>query len=120
MAATYAMLRADRVAAFGSYAAPPPTAEWSCPGPPPPAAILYRSCDSIASCDDIETWLLRRDKSRADTLAIRLGEANETDSNCAVDQCSKKRGEMNHAHWPKGREKDLFRFLAAHSLEQEP
>ncbi len=28
----------------------------------------------------------------------------------------KKRGENNHALWPKMREKDLLKFLAAHSL----
>jgi hypothetical protein len=119
MAATYAMLRADRVAAFGVYAAPRPTADWACPGPPPPGIVLYRACDDVAACDDVETWLLDRDKARADTMAIRLGEVYETVPNCAVDQCSKKHGEANHARWPKGREKDLLRYLAAHSLAAE-
>jgi len=104
------MLRADRVAAFGMFAGPPPSASWSCPGPPPPAVVLYRACDSVAACDEVESWVLAREKSRAETLAIRLGEANEADSNCAVDQCSKKRGDMNHARWPKGREKEFATF----------
>ncbi len=120
MAATFAMLRADRIAAFTTFAAPPPTAVWACPGPPPPAMILYRACDSVAACDDIERWLRTRERARAETLSVRLGEANESDSNCAVDQCSKKRGDVNHARWPKAREKDVLRFLASHTLAADP
>lgn len=117
MAATYAMIRADRVAAFVAYAAPPPVVEWQCPGPPPPGMLLYRACDTRTSCDDVETWLHARESRGAETRALRLGEDTHEEPNCAVaGQCSKKRGEAAHDRWPKGREKEILAFLAAHAL----
>jgi predicted esterase len=118
MAITYAMLRADRVAAFGVYAPLVPPAKWSCSGPPPPGMVIYRACDAIAHCDDIEAWMLARDDARAETVRLRLGEADGEEPSCAVsNKCSKKKGEAHHLRWPKGREKDLLAFLAAHRLK---
>jgi hypothetical protein len=117
MAATYAMIRADRVAAFVAYGAPPPTVEWQCPGPPPPGMLLYRACDARVACDDVETWLHARESRGAETRALRLGEDAHEEPNCAVSgQCSKKRGEAAHDRWPKAREKDVLAFLAEHAL----
>src|SRR5678816_2704651 len=50
MASTWAMVRADRVAAFATYGSDAPRASWSCPGPPPAAMVLYRACDEITPC----------------------------------------------------------------------
>lgn len=117
MAVTYAMLGADRIAAFGAYAPEPPTAEWTCPGPPPPGIVLYKSCDAITSCDEVEGWLLAREKTRAETTAMRLSDTGLPEPNCSLGpSCGKKRGENNHALWPRMREKDLLKFLASHSL----
>jgi len=118
MAITYAMIRADRVAAFGAYAPLVPDAKWSCSGPPPPGIVEYRACDAIASCEDLESWMLSRDEQRAETTRIRLGEADKEDPSCAVkNKCSKKKGEAHHLRWPKGREKDLLGFLAQHRMK---
>jgi poly(3-hydroxybutyrate) depolymerase len=117
MAATYAMLRADRVAAFATYASAAPPARWQCPGPPPPGAILYRACDAVVPCESVEEWLRARDAAAASTKAYRLGEDVKEETNCAVrNKCSKKRGEANHHRWPKGREKDVLTFLSGHVL----
>ncbi|MFO0616540.1 MAG: hypothetical protein U0414_28365 [Polyangiaceae bacterium] len=117
MAVTYAMLDAHRIAAFAAFAPEPPTAEWTCPGPPPPGIVLYKSCDAITSCSEVESWLLSREKTRAETTAMRLSDTGLGEPNCAIGPaCGKKRGENNHALWPKTREKDVLKFLAAHSL----
>ena len=117
MAATYAMVRADRVAAFASYGGPPPTVEWQCPGPPPPGMILYRACDARTACDEVESWVHAREKAGADTKALRLGEDVHEEPNCSVKSlCSKRRGDAGHDRWPKGREKDLLFFLRSHAL----
>ncbi len=121
MAETYAMVRADRVAAFASYAAPPPLVEWQCPGPPPPGLIFYRACDARVACDDVEVWVHAREKAGAETKALRLGEDVHDEPNCSVkSQCSKKKGEAGHDRWPKRREKDLLYFLASHALSRQP
>lgn len=117
MAATYAMVRADRVAAFVSYGGPPPVIEWQCPGPPPPGMVLYRACDARVACDEVETWLHAREAKGAETKTLRLGEDAHEEPNCAVSgQCTKKRGEAAHDRWPKGREKKILGFLSAHAL----
>lgn len=116
MAASYAMVRADRVAAFAVFGAPPPTVPWRCPGPQPPGAVVYRACDARTSCDDVETWVHARESSGAETKVFRLGEDIKEEPNCAVSKCSKKKGEANHDRWPKGREKDLLAFLSQHAL----
>lgn len=117
MAATYAMLRADRVAAFATFATPAPRAAWSCAGPPLPALMLYRACDDVAACDDVEKWLRLRDAASAETPWVRLGAANEEEPSCAVrNRCTKAKGSMHHARWPKAREEQVLRFFAAHAL----
>ncbi|MFO0553226.1 MAG: hypothetical protein U0271_32875 [Polyangiaceae bacterium] len=121
MAATYAMLRADRVAAFVNFAPWSDPAEWTCPTPPPPGLVLYRACDAIAKCDQVESWLASRETLRAETLKLRLGDDVREEPNCAVSpQCTAKKGEANHHRWPKGREKDVLNFLGAHSLALQP
>ncbi|NUP04692.1 MAG: hypothetical protein HOW73_01385 [Polyangiaceae bacterium] len=116
MAATYAMLRADRVAAFAAFAPSTPPASWQCPGPPPPAFVTYRACDAVVSCESVESWLRRRDDMRSETKSYRLGEDNREEPNCAL-KCSKKKGEAHHYRWPKGRENEMLRFLAGYALK---
>ncbi len=118
MAATYAMLRADRVAAFFAYAPSPPPASWQCPGPPPPAFVAYRACDTVTTCDAVETWLRSREGASAETRALRLGDDNREEPNCTPkNKCGKKKGEAHHYRWPKGREKDLLQFFASHRMK---
>jgi poly(3-hydroxybutyrate) depolymerase len=117
MAATYAMLRADRVAAFAAYAPEPPRAGWSCPAAPPPGLVLYRACDTVVPCDAVERWLRSRDALAAETPWRRLGLVDEEEPNCTVrNRCSKKKGRANHARWPRQREPELLRFFAGHAL----
>ncbi len=117
MAATWSMLRADRVAAFGVYASAAPSAAWSCAGPPPPAFAIYRACDAVTACDGVERWLRARDAVSADTAFLRLGSFLEEEPTCAVTKkCTKDKGETNHARWPRGREGEFLRFFARHTL----
>lgn len=117
MAATWAMIRADKVAAFATFATLAPRASWSCGGPPPPALMLYRACDDAAPCDDVERWLRARDLAGAETPYARLGAANEEEPSCTVrNRCTKSKGSLHHARWPKPREEQILRFFAAHSL----
>jgi predicted esterase len=118
MAITYAMLRADRVAAFAAFAPVPPKAVWSCPGPPPPGLVVYRACDAVASCDVVEGWLLGRDEQRAETKRLRLDADGTEEPSCTVrNKCTPKKAEANHHRWPKGREKDILAFLAGYVLD---
>lgn len=121
MAATYAMLRADRVAAFATYGSDAPPADWSCPGPPPPAMVLYRACDDAFPCESVERWLRARDALSADTPFLRLDEGGREEPHCALkNRCSPLKGTANHARWPKPREIDILRFFAGHSLAPGP
>lgn len=121
MAATYAMMRADRVAAFAAFATDAPRAVWSCPGPPPPALVLYRACDGFISCESVERWLRARDATSAETPYLRLGAGNDEEPSCAVkNKCTPKRAEGNHHRWPKGREGDILGFFARHALGGGP
>lgn len=121
MAATYAMLRADRVAAFATFGSDAPPAAWTCAeAPPPPALLLYRACDAITACASVEDWLHAREKLSAETVAIRLGEGNQEEMLCAMkNKCGKHKGTVNHERWPKGREEDILRFLSRHALSSE-
>ena len=121
MAATYAMLRADRVAAFATFASGAPPAQWTCEGaPPPPALVMYRACDAVTSCDSVEQWVRAREKAQAETIAIRLGDGTQTELHCAMkNKCTKTKGTVNHGRWPKGREEDILRFLARHALSSD-
>jgi pimeloyl-ACP methyl ester carboxylesterase len=117
MAIHYAMLRSDRIAAFASFAAEPPPASWSCPGPPPPGAVVYRACDAIASCTSIELWLREREAASADTRWLRLGAADGEEPSCAVrNKCTALQGGLHHRRWPRGREDDMLEFLAHHAV----
>jgi poly(3-hydroxybutyrate) depolymerase len=117
MAATYAMMRPDRVAAFATFAADAPKASWSCGGPPPPGLVIYRACDGYFSCESVERWLRARDGVQAETPWLRLGAGNEEEPSCAPrNKCTPKRSEGNHHRWPKGREGDILAFFARHAL----
>lgn len=117
MAATYAMTRADKIAAFAVFGTDAPHASWSCPGPPPPALVLYRACDGFISCEAVERWLRARDSVSAETKWIRLGAGNNEEPSCSVrNKCTPKRSEGNHHRWPKGREGDILSFFARHAL----
>lgn len=117
MAATYAMMRADRVAAFAAFASDAPPAVWSCAGPPPPAMVVYRACDGFISCESVERWLRARDATSAETPYLRLGAGLDAEPSCAVkNKCTPKRAEGNHHRWPKGREGDILAFFARHAL----
>jgi dienelactone hydrolase len=121
MAATYAMWRADKVAAFATFASDAPSAAWTCEGtPPPPALLLYRACDAVTACDSVEGWARAREKMAAETVSIRLGEGTDEELHCAMKaKCSKGKGTANHERWPKGREEDILRFFAKHALSAE-
>ena len=117
MAATYAMMRPDRIAAFGAYAADAPRAVWSCAGPPPPGIIVYRACDGFFSCESVERWLRARDSVAAETAWLRLGVQGEEEPSCAVkNKCTPLKSEGNHRRWPKTREIDVLKFFARHAL----
>jgi poly(3-hydroxybutyrate) depolymerase len=117
MAALYAMMRADRVAAFAAYAADTPRASWSCGGPPPPAMVVYRACDGFVSCESVERWLRARDGAGAETTWLRLNAGNEEEPSCATrNKCTPKRSEGNHHRWPKAREGEILGFFARHAL----
>jgi pimeloyl-ACP methyl ester carboxylesterase len=121
MAATYAMMRPDRVAAFAAFATDAPRAAWSCAGPPPPGMVIYRACDGFFSCESVERWLRVRDAAGAETAGLRLGAGNEEEPNCATrNRCTPKRSEGNHRRWPKGRETDIAAFFARHALGARP
>jgi poly(3-hydroxybutyrate) depolymerase len=121
MAATWAMLAADRVAAFATFAGDPPVAAWTCPGPPPPGTVIYRACDAITSCDGIERFLEGRERARAETRAFRLGDDAKEVSNCEPrNSCGNKRGTAAHHRWTKALEKPILAFFGAHELALPP
>ena len=118
MAATYAMWRADRIAAFATFASDAPPAVWTCEGvPPPPGLLLYRACDAVTACESVEAWARAREKMGAETVSIRMGEGIGEELHCSTkNKCSKGKGTANHERWPKGREEDILRFFAKHAL----
>ncbi len=117
MAVTYAMMRADKVAAFAVFATDAPRAVWSCGGPPPPGMAVYRACDGFFSCESVERWLRARDAAGAETPWLRLGAGNEEEPSCSTrNKCTPKRSEGNHHRWPKGLEGDILAFFARHAL----
>jgi len=122
MAALYAMLRPDRIAAYGVYAADASRLKWSCDGEQPPAAVLYRACDAVAPCADIERWLSLRHEQRAPTFSMRLGAGKATEPSCALakSRCRPKKGATNHARWPKPREREMLEYLGRYSLDRSP
>ncbi len=120
MAALYAHLYPERVAAFGTFGADASKLVWTCDQPPPPAAILYRACDTVTRCADVERWLGRRDEARAPTFSMRLGSAKATAPSCALSAsaCRQKRGAANHARWPKPREREMLEYLSRFSFKR--
>ncbi|MCA9619412.1 MAG: hypothetical protein KC731_10320 [Myxococcales bacterium] len=121
MANLYAMLRPDRVAGFGAYAADASSLAWSCDAPPTPGAILYRACDTITPCADVERWLAVRSEQHAPTFSLRLDGVNGVEPSCALSKsaCREKRGTANHHRWPAKRERDLLEYLGQYSLAIE-
>ena len=119
MAALWTMLRPDRVAAFATFGSDASHLKWTCPSEPPPAAVLYRACDAVTSCLDVEQWLAAREQQHAPTLAFRLNAANLTEPSCDLDasSCTKSSGEGNHYRWPKGRDRAVLEFLSRFSLD---
>jgi len=119
MAALYAMLRPARVAAFATYASDASDLRWSCDAEPTPAAVVYRACDTVTPCADVEQWLSARDDERAPTLALRLGATSRLEPTCvlAKAKCRRKKGRAHHNRWPKRREKDILQYLGRYSLQ---
>ncbi len=120
MAALYAMLRPDRVAAYASYAGNASALRWTCAEETPPAAILYRACDAVTSCLDMEQWLRQREEAHAPTFALRLGTTNKPEPSCTLDrfECKPQKGAANHLRWPKGTERTILEFLGRYSLDR--
>ena len=121
MALLYAMLRPDRIAAVGIYGAVPNDLRWTCEADQPPVAVLYRSCDTITPCADVEQWLGRREDERAPTWSMRLGAAKATQPSCVLTKrrCREKKGTANHQRWPKPREGEMLEYLSRYSLALE-
>jgi hypothetical protein len=112
------MLRPDRIAAAGVYAASPIDLRWICDADPTPVGVIYRSCDAQVPCAGVERWLSARDDNHMQTWSVRLGAGNATEPSCAAskDRCKDKKGAANHARWPKAREGELLEFLSRYSL----
>jgi poly(3-hydroxybutyrate) depolymerase len=122
MAALYAMLRPRRIAAFGTYGADASQLVWSCDGLPPPAAIVYRACDAVTPCADVEQWLGARQDAHAPTFALRLGAGKATEPSCVLSEhrCRVKKGTANHNRWPKERETEMLETMSRYSLAGPP
>ncbi len=84
-----------------------------------PAAMVYRACDAVRPCLDVEQWLQARDAARAPTGALRLGSALHAEPACSLSEasCKREKGIANHARWPKGKEREMLEFLGRFSLE---
>ncbi len=119
MAALWTMLRPDHVAAFATFGSDASAFTWTCPVEPPPAAVLYRACDTVTRCLDVEQWLSDRESAHATTLAFRLNAANQLAPSCELNasRCGKQTGEANHYRWPKGKDRALVEFLGRFSLD---
>ena len=116
MAALYSMLRPDRVAAFATYGSQASMWDWTCDEPATPAAVVYRACDSITPCRDVEAWMGEREGLGQATVSRRLGAGDKPEPRCDT-RCSDKRGEANHHRWPKHSEDEVLEFLSRYSLE---
>ncbi|MCC6522865.1 MAG: hypothetical protein IT373_09410 [Polyangiaceae bacterium] len=118
MAALYAALRPDRIAAFAAFGADATRIGWTCAAPEPPAMALYRACDSVVACDAVESWVDLRRRRGALTRALRLGPSKSEEPYCVPRaQCGENQGKANHARWPDLREEDVLEFFARYSLE---
>ncbi len=119
MATLHAHLFPERVAAFGVFGTDASRMVWTCDETPPPAAVIYRSCDRVTPCANVERWLSKRETARAPTFSMRLGSAKATEPSCVLSKhkCSKKRGTANHARWPKPREGEMLEYLSRFSFK---
>jgi hypothetical protein len=119
MAAMWTMLHPDRAVAYATYASDAHALRWTCPSEAPPAAVVYRACDALTPCIDVEQWLQARDAARAPTWALRLGSALHNEPACSLSEasCKRDKGIANHARWPKGKERDMLEFLGRFSLD---
>ena len=47
--------------------------------------------------------------------------ADEEEPHCALkNKCSEIKGAANHRRWPKGREEEIVKFFAKHTLSVQP
>jgi poly(3-hydroxybutyrate) depolymerase len=122
MAAMYAMNRPDRVAAFATVASDASQWSWSCEGPPPPAFIAYRACDTVAQCSAVERWIEMRQAAGATTETRRLSANGQGAANCSTRRrrCKKDVGLLNHLRWPKSTENAALEFLSRYRMDVEP
>ena len=76
-------------------------------------------CRAVAGPgESVEKWIAQREEAGAETRALRLGDDNALETNCATrNRCSDKKGQAHHLRWPKGREKELLEFLSGHALK---
>lgn len=118
MALMYAMARADRIAATATFASAASKIRWSCEPPVPPLAMLYRACDTVTPCADVEQWLSARERDNMPTMTLRLDAGHRRAPSCTVHKrsCGKNTGKVNHARWPRRREKEILEYLARYSL----
>jgi poly(3-hydroxybutyrate) depolymerase len=119
MAMLYGMLRPDRVAAVGLYASAPRALKWTCEADPPPVGVLYRACDAVVPCADVEQWLGAQEAAQSQIWSMRLGAGKATEPSCVLskDRCRTKKGSANHERWPKPREQELLEYLSRYSIQ---
>jgi len=118
MAALYAMLHPELVAAFAMFGSDAAGLEWSCEVDPTPALVLYRACDSVVPCERVEQWLQQRREQQATTVGLRLDEGRAEEPACILGRrCSGQKAAANHSRWPKEREGDLLDFFGRYSLD---
>jgi poly(3-hydroxybutyrate) depolymerase len=122
MAAMYAMVRPDRVAAFATVASDASAWVWACEARPPPAFIAYRACDTVTPCGSVERWLRWREGRGATTTSLRLDASGRRAASCATGRrrCRDAVGRGNHQRWPKSSEKTLLEFFSRYRLQVEP
>jgi dienelactone hydrolase len=118
MAALYAMLHPELVAAFAMFGAEASGLEWSCEASPTPALVLYRACDGVVPCVRVEQWLQQRREQQATTVALRLDEGRAEEPACILGRrCSGQKAAANHSRWPKEREADVLDFFGRYRLD---
>lgn len=121
MAQLYAYLRPDRIAAVGLYGGFASDLAWSCAATPPPTMVIYRACDAVTPCAEVERWLEQQSGREQTLVGLRLGAANSAEPNCTLaKRCRRTAGQANHHRWPKRREPELLEFLGRYQLEVTP
>ena len=118
MAALYAMLHPEQVAAYAMFGAEASSLEWSCESSPTPAMVLYRACDGVMPCERVEEWLQQRQERQDTIVTLRLDEGRAEEPACVIGKrCSGQKAEANHNRWPKERESDVLDFFGRYSLD---